>query len=189
MISQAIKAAGKGAGSVVNDISGAMLDGVKTSAVQKCLAKNYAKLQSAECKDEVMHNMRIRLKSFQMNDEMNKACAEDQKKFCGAIEGGGGRLMICIREHYKLLSDKCKESTTNVVDKLEALQDEHAASGSGIRGAGTGGGSSSISLSGPLAMAGVVSMGILLSGLIITLLGRIRRKSKGYSVVTIDKGG
>ena len=179
---------------MITDSVQATVHAAKTGAVQHCLSENYGKIKSATCKDEVMHNMRIRLKSFTMNDKIAKACEADRKKFCSETEGGKGRVMVCIREHYKLLSDGCKESTTEVVDKLKTLQLMHSSSGGGgggsIRGATTApGASSNISLSGPLAMAGVVSMGILVAGLVITLLGRLRRRSKGYSVVTIDKGG
>lgn len=42
-------------------------------------------------------------------DSMNprEACREDAKNFCSGIQPGGGRIMDCLWDHYKDISDDC----------------------------------------------------------------------------------
>jgi hypothetical protein len=40
---------------------------------------------------------------------MMQACGDDQKKLCGKIQSGGGRIRQCLKEHLSELSPKCKE--------------------------------------------------------------------------------
>ena len=153
--------------------------------VQGCLSDKYKLIHSPECKTEVMRNMRIVLKSFGMNRNLVKACQDDRTKFCKDVPAGGGRMMECIRDHYKLLSDACQKAEFAVVNKLHVLQGLAGNEVGGLRGAG----SSTFAVTGPLAMIALVSLGILLSAAAITFLRRWRRGSKGYTVVTMDKSG
>ena len=153
--------------------------------VQQCLSDKYKLIHSPECKTEVMRNMRIVLKSFGMNRNLVKACQDDRTKFCKDVPAGGGRMMECIRDHYKLLSDACQKAEFAVVNKLHVLQGLAGNEVGGLRGAG----SSTFAVTGPLAMIALVSLGILLSAAAITFLRRWRRGSKGYTVVTMDKSG
>merc|ERR1740130_1479379 len=147
--------------------------------VQKCLADNYKKVRVPACKDEVMRNMRIVLKSFSMNPSVSGPCKADREKHCGTVPMGGGRMQECIRDHFDLLSDACQTAEFKVLGKLEVLAGVEKASQESTKNLRFGESSaSSISLNGPLAMAGVV-----------TLLRRLRLRSKGYTVVTMDKGG
>ncbi|HEY1483578.1 MAG TPA: cysteine rich repeat-containing protein [Candidatus Acidoferrum sp.] len=44
------------------------------------------------------------------------ACAEDAQKLCATVQPGGGRIVVCLREHKDSLSDRCKQAvglTTN----------------------------------------------------------------------------
>ena len=158
--------------------------------VQKCLSNKYTEIRVPACKDEVMRNMRIVLKSFSMNPSLSGPCKEDTEKFCSKVPVGGGRMQDCLRNHYDLLSGQCQDAEFKVRKKLEVLEalTIQGASGQEVR-FGESAASSSISLSGPLAMAGVVSMGILIAAGVVTLVRRLRLRSKGYTVVTMDKGG
>lgn len=53
----------------------------------------------------------------------SEACAPDVKKFCAAIEKGGGRIVKCLKDHQADLSDACKAQLTAV----QAHQGEHKA--------------------------------------------------------------
>jgi hypothetical protein len=38
---------------------------------------------------------------------MRQACAADVKKFCAQVKPGGGRIVECLDEHSKDVSDEC----------------------------------------------------------------------------------
>jgi cysteine rich repeat protein len=38
---------------------------------------------------------------------MRQACAADVKKFCAQVKPGGGRIVECLEEHSKDVSDDC----------------------------------------------------------------------------------
>lgn len=38
------------------------------------------------------------------------ACAADVQRFCPEVKPGGGRLMVCLRQHAKELSPGCKDA-------------------------------------------------------------------------------
>jgi hypothetical protein len=40
---------------------------------------------------------------------MMQACSDDQKKLCGKVQAGGGRIRQCLKEHLSEVSPKCKE--------------------------------------------------------------------------------
>ena len=38
---------------------------------------------------------------------MRQACAADAKKFCAQVKPGGGRILECLEDHSKEISDEC----------------------------------------------------------------------------------
>src|SRR5882757_8634373 len=38
------------------------------------------------------------------------ACAEDAQKLCAGVQPGGGRIVVCLKEHKDSLSDRCKQA-------------------------------------------------------------------------------
>jgi len=38
---------------------------------------------------------------------MRQACAADVKKFCAQVKPGGGRILECLEDHSKEVSDEC----------------------------------------------------------------------------------
>ena len=42
--------------------------------------------------------------------KMMQDCGDDQKKLCGKVQTGGGRMRQCLKEHLSELSPKCKET-------------------------------------------------------------------------------
>ncbi len=36
-----------------------------------------------------------------------EACRDDAKTFCKGIQPGGGRILDCLEDHYKEISDAC----------------------------------------------------------------------------------
>jgi hypothetical protein len=51
-------------------------------------------------------------------------CAADIKKSCADVEPGGGRLAACIKEHFKDLSDVCKERLSTIASSTKACRDD-----------------------------------------------------------------
>ena len=43
-----------------------------------------------------------------------KACKEDVAKYCSDVQSGGGRIINCLKEHYKDLSQECYECLAKV---------------------------------------------------------------------------
>jgi hypothetical protein len=41
--------------------------------------------------------------------EAPNACQADVQKFCSTVQGGGGRILICLQEHVKELSPDCQK--------------------------------------------------------------------------------
>lgn len=41
--------------------------------------------------------------------KMMQACGDDQKKLCGKVQSGGGRIRQCLKEHLSEVSPKCKQ--------------------------------------------------------------------------------
>jgi len=38
---------------------------------------------------------------------MRQACKDDVKSFCSDVQPGGGRIIRCLHDHYKAISDGC----------------------------------------------------------------------------------
>lgn len=41
-------------------------------------------------------------------------CADDLDANCASVEGGEGRLLACLEEHEKKVSDRCKQAVKDV---------------------------------------------------------------------------
>ncbi len=44
---------------------------------------------------------------------MRQACRGDVESFCQNIQPGGGRIIACLEDHYKQISDACYQSLQN----------------------------------------------------------------------------
>ena len=72
--------------------------------VSKCLMGHEADLSQA-CKtrlDNVLGHMR----------EAREACSDDARRLCKDAKGGHGRVIACLKQHEKELSDDCKMEMT-----------------------------------------------------------------------------
>lgn len=55
------------------------------------------------------------------------ACKEDAKKFCPDVKPGGGRIIRCMKEHEKELSEGCKASSGARREAFKEARAEHKA--------------------------------------------------------------
>jgi hypothetical protein len=46
--------------------------------------------------------------------KLRRACKEDARSFCGDVKPGGGRIISCLQDHYKELSDDCYDALKNM---------------------------------------------------------------------------
>jgi len=44
-----------------------------------------------------------------MQQHLRKACGADVKQYCAQVKPGGGRIIECLEEHSKEVSDECYE--------------------------------------------------------------------------------
>ena len=51
-------------------------------------------------------------------------CAADIKKSCADVSPGGGRVAACVKEHFKDLSDVCKERLSTIASSTKACRDD-----------------------------------------------------------------
>ena len=43
-------------------------------------------------------------------DAVRAACADDAQKLCAGVQPGGGRIVVCLKEHKDSLSERCKQA-------------------------------------------------------------------------------
>ena len=43
-----------------------------------------------------------------------EACREDAQNFCKGVQPGGGRILDCLKDHYKEISDPCYNALQNM---------------------------------------------------------------------------
>jgi hypothetical protein len=48
---------------------------------------------------------------------IKKVCGRDIKKNCAGILPGGGRIEVCIKDHFADMSEKCKVTISQAADK------------------------------------------------------------------------
>ena len=51
-------------------------------------------------------------------------CAADIRKVCANVDPGGGRIIACIKEHFKDLSDVCKERLSTVAAGAKVCRED-----------------------------------------------------------------
>ena len=94
----------------------------------KCLKEHRDEL-SPECKEQ--QKERFAEKHPKAAGVM-EACKADKEKLCAGVEAGEGRVMKCLREHKKEVSEGCRSA---LKDAKEERREKRAA-----KGAQTGGG-------------------------------------------------
>ena len=81
------------------------------------------------------------------------ACAEDAQKLCAGVQPGGGRIVVCLKEHKDSLSDRCKQAAglaANPSTSAPSTSSVPPASGTSVSGAAASAPSTpSRSVSGP----------------------------------------
>jgi hypothetical protein len=43
-------------------------------------------------------------------DAIRAACADDAQRLCAGVQPGGGRIVVCLKEHKDSLSERCKQA-------------------------------------------------------------------------------
>jgi len=88
------------------------------SASLQCLQQNMASL-SPRCQSAVGAissggAQRSRAPASAPAERPGQACRADFREFCGGIRPGGGRAMMCLRQHATELSPGCQESLASL---------------------------------------------------------------------------
>ena len=52
-------------------------------------------------------------------EEQKLACAEEIAQYCKGVKPGGGRLLVCLKEHEKDLTPSCREKVAGIEKRLE----------------------------------------------------------------------
>lgn len=52
-------------------------------------------------------------------EEQRRTCSEEIAKYCKGIKPGGGRLLVCLKEHEKDLTSACREKLAEIEKRLE----------------------------------------------------------------------
>ncbi|WP_319497800.1 cysteine rich repeat-containing protein [uncultured Cohaesibacter sp.] len=55
----------------------------------------------------------------QMRD-IKSACKADVKAYCGSVEPGGGRLVMCLKDNENSISAKCKQMIDSLIKQQQA---------------------------------------------------------------------
>lgn len=72
--------------------------------IWKCLKEHQGEL-AAECSAAMEQG---KAKMRERVQQAHSACKDDVAKFCGEIEGGGGRILHCLKQNEASLSAGCK---------------------------------------------------------------------------------
>jgi hypothetical protein len=99
----------------------------------KCLKEHREEL-SAECKE---HQKEKFAEKHPKAAQAMDACKADADKLCSGVEAGGGKIMKCLREHKKDVSEGCKSAMKDA----RAERRERRAAKSAQTGAGAAPGS------------------------------------------------
>jgi len=51
--------------------------------------------------------------------EQQLACSEEIAQYCKGVKPGGGRLLVCLKEHEKDLMPSCREKIAEIEKRLE----------------------------------------------------------------------
>jgi len=57
------------------------------------------------------------------------ACRDDAKKFCSDVQPGGGRIINCLEDHSKEVSDACYDVLQKFEDRKKHGGDDSSGSG------------------------------------------------------------
>ena len=52
-------------------------------------------------------------------EEQKLACSEEIAQYCKGVKPGGGRLLVCLKEHEKDLTPSCREKIAGIEKRLE----------------------------------------------------------------------
>lgn len=83
--------------------------------IQRCLTEHKDEI-SQECKD----SLREQGEALQSKwEKVETACSADAKRLCKDVEPGEGRILVCLMQHPKEISQTCKDA---IVGKGEASE-------------------------------------------------------------------
>ena len=51
--------------------------------------------------------------------EQKLVCSEEIAQYCKGVKPGGGRLLVCLKEHEKDLTPSCREKVAGIEKRLE----------------------------------------------------------------------
>ena len=74
--------------------------------VVRCMKENEKNFSPA-CQAELAKH---RKQAAEKREEIHQACKGDAEKLCKNVEPGKGRIMRCLQEHEKELSEDCREN-------------------------------------------------------------------------------
>ena len=52
-------------------------------------------------------------------EEQKLICSEEIAQYCKGVKPGGGRLLVCLKEHEKDLTPSCREKVAGIEKRLE----------------------------------------------------------------------
>lgn len=55
-------------------------------------------------------------------EEQKLACAEELAQYCKGIKPGGGRLLVCLKEHESDLSPTCRDKVAGLEKRLKEAE-------------------------------------------------------------------
>ena len=62
---------------------------------------------SQPCRQQIRSQLLQQHEDVQLNPNVRKPCAADEKRFCAQIKPGQGRILECLKSHRKQLDDAC----------------------------------------------------------------------------------
>lgn len=77
--------------------------------VTDCLRAKLDDIRGEECRKEVFHVVKAQAFDYRLDAQMGAACSGDIASHCKGVQAGKGRMHACLREHWKQLSQSCKD--------------------------------------------------------------------------------
>lgn len=78
---------------------------------KRCFEDNTSRLSPA-CRQQVEERT---VKVNRAMQHFKVACEADIKQWCRLVESGGGRVLQCLKQHYKQVSDRCYQALVDLL--------------------------------------------------------------------------